>query len=81
MTIPVNVISSFGLRQLLQRLLYALAALFSLEMYGYRKIAQKNSEEMFVPTIKAIFSIKNSHWKDVNMGNGVVVIGENLYMS
>lgn len=64
-----------------KNVLYALAALFSLEMYGYRKIAQKNSEEMFVPTIKTIFSVKNSHWKDVNMGNGVVVIGENLYMS
>lgn len=63
-----------------KNVLYSLAALFSLEMYAYRVIAKKNDDEMFVPAIKTMFSIRNSHWKDVNMGNGVIVIGEKMYM-
>lgn len=63
-----------------KNVLYSLAALFSLEMYAYRAIAIKNNDEIFVPVIKTMFSIINSHWKDVSIGNGAIVIGENMYM-
>lgn len=64
----------------LQNVLYSLAALFTLEMYTYRIIAQKNNIEMFVPAIKTMFSISNSHWKDVNIGDSAIIIGEKMYM-
>ncbi len=63
-----------------KNVLYALAALFSLEMYAYRKIALNNNEEMYVPDIKTIFSIENSYWKDVSMGTASISMGSYLYM-
>lgn len=64
-----------------KNVLYALAALYSLEMYGYRIIATNSGEKMFVPAIKSMFSIRNLYWADIIMGNGVVVIDGNMYMA
>lgn len=58
----------------LKNVIYALSALLSLELYAYRIIAIQNSEKLFVPTIKSIFTVQNSHWKDIGFGNGSVFI-------
>ena len=63
-----------------KNVLYSLAALFSLEMYAYRRLALSNNDQMFVPDIKTIFAIENGYWKDVVMGQSAVVIGSSCYM-
>lgn len=64
----------------LQNVLTSLAALLSLELYAYRIIAKESGERLFVPAIKSIFSIKCSHWKDAEFGNGAVLIDGCLYV-
>ena len=65
----------------LENTLNALAALFTLELYAYRKVAMDSGEEMTVPNVNSIFGIKNSHWEKVTFGNGIIVIGDSLYIS
>lgn len=65
----------------LKNVIYALSALLSLELYAYRIIAIQNSEKLFVPTIKSIFTVQNSHWKDIGFGNGSVFIDGCLYIN
>lgn len=64
----------------LQNVLNSLAALLSLELYAYRLIAIQSGEKLFVPTIKSIFNLKSSHWKDAEFGNGIVFIDGCLYI-
>ena len=63
----------------LRNVLTSLAALFSLELLAYRLIAISNNEQLFVPTIKSIFTIKDSYWKDIVFGGGYVAIDGCLY--
>ena len=64
----------------LKNVIKSLAALLSLELYAYRFIAQRDNEKVFAPTIKSIFTVKNSYWKDIGMGGGYVFIDGNLYI-
>lgn len=64
----------------LQNVLTSLAALLSLEFYTYRLLAIKENEKVFVPNIKSIFKIKNSYWKDIEFGNGIIIMDGNLYI-
>ena len=65
----------------LKNVISALAALLSLELYAYRIIATQNSEKLFVPTIRSIFTVQNSFWKDIGFGNGSVFIDGCLYIN
>lgn len=64
----------------LKNVITSLAALFSLEMFAYRKVASDNNENLFVPIIKSYFTIKNLYWENIKFGKGVVIINDNLYM-
>lgn len=61
-------------------ILNSLAALYSLELYAYKFIANVENERIFVPTCKTIFTINNSHWKDISFGNGIVYYKEGIYL-
>lgn len=63
-----------------KNVIYSLAALYSLELYAYRKIAIAEKEKIFVPTNKTIFTIKNSYWKDIQFGNGIVCFDGGVYI-
>ena len=65
----------------LQNVLASLSALFSLELYAYRLISIRENKKPFVPTIKSIFTIKNSYWKDIEFGSGLVLIDDCLYLA
>lgn len=64
----------------LKNVISALAALFSLELYAYRVIAIKSEEKVIAPVIKSIFTVKNSHWKDIGVGNGYVFCNGELHL-
>ena len=64
----------------LRNVIKSLAALFSLELYAYRFIAIRDNERAFAPTLKSIFTVKNSYWKDMGVGGGYVFIEGNLYI-
>lgn len=61
-------------------ILNSLAALYSLELYAYKFIANTEKERFFVPTCKTIFTINSSHWKDISFGNGIVYYEEGIYL-
>lgn len=65
----------------LRNVLYALSALYSLEMYVYRLIAIQHNEKIFIPTIKTLFCMNNSYWKGVQHGRGSVFIDGCLYVN
>lgn len=65
----------------LQNVLSSLAALLSLELYAYRLIALTEGQKLFAPTIKSIFTIKNSYWQDINFGSGTIFIDGCLYIN
>lgn len=65
----------------LKNVISALAALLSLELYAYRIIATQNNEKLFVPTIRSIFTVQNSYWKDIGFGNGSVFVDGCLYIN
>ena len=64
----------------LRNVINSLTALLSLELYAYKFIASKNNETLFVPNIKSIFTVQNSHWKDIGFGNGSVFIDGCMYI-
>lgn len=64
----------------LRNVINALAALLSLELYAYRIIALSNNEPLFVPNIRSIFTVKNSHWEDIGFGSGCIVVDGHLYL-
>ncbi|MDE5856527.1 MAG: hypothetical protein K2H06_05725, partial [Anaeroplasmataceae bacterium] len=64
----------------LKNILLALSALHSLEFIAYRKIAIDEGKDLFVPTIKSLFLITNSYWKDINYGSRSIVYNGCLYM-
>ena len=49
-------------------------------MYVYRLIAIQHNEKLFIPTIKTLFCMNNSHWKGVQHGRGSVFIDGCLYV-
>ncbi len=64
----------------LDNVLNSLAALFSLELYAYKKLAQIENHQQFIPNIKSIFSVKNSYWENSNVGSGTLFIDGCLYI-
>lgn len=64
----------------LENAIHSLAALFSLELIAYRKIAIDSGEKLFVPVIKSLFSINNSYWNEIQHGMGFVFLGGTVYM-
>lgn len=64
----------------LENVINSLAALFSLELYAYRKLSQMEEKQQFVPIIKSIFTIKNSYWKDISVGSGTLFMDGCLYI-
>lgn len=64
----------------LRNVINSLAALLSLELYAYRFIAIRDNEKVFAPTIKSIFTVKNSYWKDIGIGGGYVFIDGVLHV-
>lgn len=64
----------------LKNVLYALSALYSLEMYVYRMISMKCEEELFIPMVKTLFCMNNSYWENIDHGRGSICIGESLYI-
>ena len=50
------------------------------ELIAYRKIAIDSGEELYIPTIKTLFSINNSYWTGIQHGSGVVFLNGTLYM-
>lgn len=65
----------------LRNVIKSLAALLSLELYAYRLIAIQNDEKVFVPTIRSMFTIQNSYWKDIGFGKGLVFIDGCIYIN
>lgn len=65
----------------LRNVVTSLAALLSLELYAYRIIAIQDNEELFVPTIRSIFTVKNSYWEGIGFGGGNIIINGCLYIS
>ena len=65
----------------LRNVINALAALLSLELYAYRIISIQNSEKLFVPNVRSIFTVQNLYWKDIGFGSGIIVIDGCLYMN
>lgn len=61
-------------------MILSLAALFSLELFAYKKIAEDTHEKLFVPIIKSIYSINNSCWENIEQGSGMVSIDGVIYM-
>lgn len=64
----------------LKNVLYALSALYSLEMYVYRLLSLKSGEELFIPTIKTLFCMNNSYWEGIQHGSGPIVYKNTFYM-
>lgn len=64
----------------LENVILSLAALFSLELFAYKKIAEDTHEKLFVPIIKSIYSINNSCWENIEQGSGMVSIDGVIYM-
>lgn len=64
----------------LENVLNALAGLFSLELLAYKKIADENKDEMFVPDIHSIFNIKNLYWENVRVAGSYIYINDKTYL-
>lgn len=64
----------------LRNVLDSLSALFSLELYAYKKLAELEHKELYIPTIKSMFTIKNSYWEGSNVGSKNVVLNGCLYI-
>ena len=64
----------------LENVLNALAGLLALEMLAYKKVAEENGEERWIPSIHSIFQMKNLYWKDIDNGRGYVMINGDLYI-
>lgn len=64
----------------LENTINALAGLLTLEFYAYRIVAINCNEKVFVPQIYSVFSVINSHWKDIPNGDGYVFLNEGIFL-